>query len=70
MHTAHLLAKCMCFKRTSLNRSQGGLMSRGQAHHVIYPMTHVMYLPPPLNRMTDTCKNTTFQQLRWRVVKV
>ena len=26
--------------------------------------------PPPMNRMTDSCKNTTFSQLRLRAVKI
>ena len=29
---------------------------------------HVIYLPHPLNRMTDICENITFPQLRWRTV--
>ena len=27
-------------------------------------------LPPPVDRMTDTCENITFPKLRWRAVKI
>ena len=35
-------------------------------YHVIYPMMHVTYLPPPVK--TDACENITFPQLRLRLV--
>ena len=36
------------------------------AHTHAHPRT----MHPPLDRMTDACKNITFSQLRWRVVNI
>ena len=40
----------------------------GVAYNVTYLMMHVIYQPPPPNRMTDACENITFPQLRLQAV--
>ena len=55
---------------SSDHRQEGEVTSsdiEGVPYHLTYPMMHLM-LPTPLNRMTDTCENITFQQLHLRAV--
>ena len=40
----------------------GGVSTQGVSAWGVYT--------PPVNRMTDRCKNITFPELRWRTVKM
>ena len=53
-----------------MSRGSGvpGLMARGTLCREVQCIMGNGYKGIPLNRMTDTCENITFPQLRWRVV--
>ena len=40
------------------------------AAYIVWPRCMLGYIPPPVDRITDTCKNITFPQLRLRAVKI
>ena len=44
-------------------------LTNSAAAYIVVVQGMMGYPPPPVNRITDTCKNITFPQLRLRAVK-
>ena len=56
---------CICLGMSARGGVPGGVSAQG-----VYPAEPEADTPSPVNRMTDRCKNITFQQLLLRTVKI